>query len=183
MHEKIIESLSLNERKILPYLREKEIDVIAEKSRLDKTSVLRALEYLENKNIITLSHSKKKIVEIGVNGALYRKKGLPERRLLNLLSEKRILKLDEAQKQSSLSQDEFKASIGVLKKKALIDIKNEKVILAGKGEEISKKSLEELFIESLPREYSSLSPEQLYALKSLERRKDIVLIKEEETIV
>ena len=180
--DKIIESLSPNERKILPYLKEKNIEEIAQKSKLDKTSVLRALEYLGNKNIITLSRSKKKMVEVGVNGALYRKKGLPERRLINLLNEKRILKLEDAQKQSSLSNDEFKASLGVLKKKALIELKNGKIILTERKEEISKKSLEELFIELLPLNYSSLSSEQLFALKSLEQRKEIIQIKEEEII-
>jgi phenylalanyl-tRNA synthetase alpha chain len=181
MTEKIIESLSPNERKILPYLKEN-IDEIVRNSKLDKTSVLRALEYLGNKNIITLIHERKKIVEIGVNGALYKNKGLPERRLLILLNEKRILKLEDAQKQSSLSDDEFKASIGALKKKALIEIKNGKVVLTGNGNEISKKTLEELFIESLPLDYNTLTPEQNYALKSFERRKDIIQIKEEELV-
>jgi len=158
------------------------MEEICEQSKLDRTSVLRALEYLSNKNIITLSRTKKKIVEIGVNGALYKKRGLPERRLLNLMNEKRILKLEEAQKNSSLSDDEFKASIGVLKNKALIEVKNGKIILAERKEEISQKSLEERFIEFLPLDYNSLTPEQLYAFKSLERRKDIVQIKEEEII-
>jgi phenylalanyl-tRNA synthetase alpha chain len=180
--EKIIESLSPNERKILPYLKE-DIDKIAQNSGLDKTSVLRALDYLGNKGIITLSHDKKKLVELGVNGALYKKKGLPERRLLSLINEKRILKLDEAQKQSGLSDDEFKVSLGSLKKKALIEINNEKIVLSARTEEISKKSLEELFLELLPIEYNLLKPEQLFALKSLEKRRDIIRIKEEEIIL
>jgi phenylalanyl-tRNA synthetase alpha chain len=178
---KIIESLSPNERKILPYLKGADIEEISENSKLDKTSVMRALDYLENKKIITLSHNKKKIIELGVNGALYKNKGLPERRLLHLLNEKRILKLEDAQKQSSLSDDEFKASLGVLKKKTLVEIKNEKAVLTGK-EDLSRKTLEELFIEALPVEYGSLTPEQTYALKSLERRKDIIQIKEIETV-
>jgi len=179
---KIIESLSPNERKILPYLKEGDVDEIVLKSGLDKTSVLRALGYLENKKIIELSHKKKKIIEIGVNGALYKKKGLPERRLLSLLNEKRILTLKDAQKQSALSDEEFKVSIGVLKKKAIIEIKNGKIILNGRGDEISKKSLEELFIESLPINADSLTSEQAYAFESLKNRKDIIQIKEETTI-
>ncbi len=181
-NEKIIDSLSPNERKILPHLREKDIDEICMQSKLDRTSVLRALEYLGNKNIITFSHAEKRIVEMGINGALYRKKGLPERRLLNLLNEKRILNLKEAQKQSSLSDDEFKAALGALKKKAIVEIKNEKIMLANGKEEIAKKSLEELFIDSLPLDYNSLSPEQLFALKSLEKRKNIIQIKDVEII-
>ena len=181
MIDKLIESLSPNERKILPYLKEN-IDRIVQNSTLDKTSVLRALEYLENKGIVTLSKDKKKLVELGINGALYKKKGLPERRLLSLINEKRILKLGEAQKESELSDDEFKVSLGALKKKALIGINNEKIVLAGRTEEISKKSLEEIFIDLLPIEYNLLKPEQLFALKSLEKRKDIIRIKEEEII-
>ena len=126
--KKILESLSPNERKILPYIEKEGITNICKKSNLDKTSVLRALEYLQNKKILNLSYKKNKIVEIGVNGALYKNKGLPERRLLNLLNEKRILKLQEAQKLSKLSDDEFKASIGALKKKAMIELKNGKII-------------------------------------------------------
>jgi len=180
--EKLIQSLSPNERKILPLLREKDINKICEKSELDKVSVIRALGYLENKKIIKISSEKKKIVEIGVNGALYRTKGLPERRLLHLLDSKRILDLEKAQKESGLSDDEFKASIGALKKKALIELKNKKIILNTNREEISKKMLEELLIECLPIEYNSLEPEQLHALKSLEKRKDIIQIKEEKII-
>jgi len=176
--EKIIESLSQNERKIIPYLKEKNVEEISKKSKLDKTSVLRALDYLENKNIIKISYDKKTRIELGVNGALYRKKGLPERRLLNILNEKRILSLQEAQKFSALSEEEFRASIGALKKKAMIDLKNEKLILNSSKEEISKKFLEEKFIDLLPLNDEALSPEQKYALDSLKKRRDIVNIKE-----
>jgi phenylalanyl-tRNA synthetase alpha chain len=176
--ENLIESLSQNERRIIPYLKEKNVEDISKKSKLDKISVLRALDYLENKKIITLSYDKKTKVELGVNGALYRKKGLPERRLLNILNEKRILSLQEAQKYSALSEEEFRASIGALKKKAMIDLKNEKLILNSPKEEISKKFLEEKFIELLPLDYETLSPEQKYALDSLKKRRNIVNIKE-----
>ena len=180
--KKLIESLSPNERKVLPYLKEKKISEICKKSGLDEVSALRALEYLQKKDILKLSYKKKKIVEIGVNGALYRKKGLPERRLLNLLSEKRIMSLDDAQKQSELSDDEFKASIGALKKKAMIEIKNKKIILSAPKEEVAKKTLEENFIDSLPLDYDSLIPEQIHAFNFLKNRKDIVYVEEKKTI-
>ncbi len=181
MNEKIIESLSQHELKILPHLEEN-INDICRKSNLDKVSVIRALEYLKNKEIVKLEYKKKKIVEIGLNGALYKKKGLPERRLLNVLNEKRILNLNEAQKQAGLSDDEFKAAIGALKKKAMIELKKEKIILNANREEIAKKNLEELFMEILPIDYDSLSPEHLHALKSLQNRKDILQIKETKEI-
>jgi len=179
--QKLSESLSPNEWKILPYLEDSLIN-ICKRANLDKVSVLRALEYLQNKKIVELSSEKKKVVEIGVNGALYQRKGLPERRFLNVLNEKRILTFEEAQKQSKLSDEEFKVSIGVLRKKALIDIKNGKIILGSNREEIAKKSLEEQFLEKLPIEYDSLSLEQLSVLKNLQGRRDIIQIKEQKKI-
>ena len=180
--EKILESLSPNEKKILPYLEEKKISEICKKSNLDRVSVLRSLEYLKNKGMVEIFTDKKKIIEIGVNGALYRKKGLPERRLLNILNEKRILRLNEAQKQSGLSDDEFKASIGALKKNNLIELKKEKIIFSANKEEIAKKSREELFLETLPLEYEFLNEDQLSILDSLKKRKDLVQINEKKII-
>lgn len=180
--QKILESLSPNEKKILPHLEEKDLTEICKKSNLDKVSVIRSLEYLKNKKIIDLMTEKKKIVDVGVNGALYRKKGLPERRLLNLLDEKRIIKLEEAEEQSGLSKQEFKASLGALKKKVLIELKKGKIILSASKEEISKKSSEELLLEALPAEYESLSPEHQATLKALEKRKNIIEIKDEKIL-
>ncbi len=180
--QKITESLSPIERKILPFLEEAKIVDICKKSNLDKVSVMRALEYLQNKKIVNLITEKKKIIEIGVNGALYRKKGLPERRLLNLLNEKRIIPMKDAQKLSKLSADEFKVSLGVLKRKALIELKNGKIVFSASKEEISKKSLEEKFIDALPIDYDSLNPEQLFSLKNLQNRKNIIQIEEHKKI-
>ena len=179
--KKIIESLSPNEIKVLPYIERKTVNKISKNSNLDDVSVLRALKYLENKEIIQLSSKKKKIVELGINGALYRKRGLPERRLLNTLREKRILNFNEAKKLSSLSDEELKAAIGVLKRKNMVDLKKEKIALKANSE-ISRKTSEELLLELLPIEYNSLSKEQINVLKLLEKRKDMVRIKEEKII-
>ncbi|MEK6830244.1 MAG: phenylalanine--tRNA ligase subunit alpha, partial [Nanoarchaeota archaeon] len=177
--KKIIESLSPNERKILPHLDEKDMGDICRKANLDKVSVTRALTYLANKKIVELSYGKKRIIDVGINGALYRKKGLPERRLMHLLNEKRIMGLKEAEKESKLSDDELKASIGALKKKGMIEIKNDKIILSGNKENISKKFAEELFLASLPLDRDSLSKEQISVLTYLQSRKNIIEIIEE----
>ncbi|MDP3987188.1 MAG: phenylalanine--tRNA ligase subunit alpha [Nanoarchaeota archaeon] len=180
--EKTLESLSPNEIKVLSNIEEKDVVEICKKSNLNKVAVIRTLEYLKNKGIIETTTKNKKIISVGVNGALYLKKGLPERRLLNLLNEKRIVDFKEAKKESDLSEEEFKASLGILKRKELINLKREKIIFNGEKAEISKKSPEELFIESLPTEYNSLAPEHTQILNALERRKDIIRINEEKTI-
>ena len=56
--DKLIQSLSPIERKILPYLEEKKLQDICKKSNLDKTSVLRALEYLNKKKLVELNYEK-----------------------------------------------------------------------------------------------------------------------------
>jgi phenylalanyl-tRNA synthetase alpha chain len=174
--EAILESLSLNERKILPLLDEKSIEKIAKKAELDEVAVLRALEFLSNKNILKLDINQNKILDLGVNGVLYRQKGLPERRLASLISEKQSLTLEEAKKHSELSDNEFQASLGALKKKALVNVVQGKIEFIGTKEEISNKSLEEQFLEILPIELEKLTPEQKYSLEQLKNRKNIVEI-------
>ncbi len=179
--KELVESLSPNERKIIPYLNEKKIEKIIEKSGLDRVSVLRALEFLNSKKIIRLDVSKRKIVDLGTNGIFYKKKGLPERQLLYLI-EKNTQNIESAQKSSKLSQNEFRAAFGVLKKKALIEVKNEKIFFIGSKDDITKKTLEEQFLDQLPLDFDSLSEEQKFALNNLRDRKDIVEVREEQVV-
>jgi len=171
---KIVEFLSPNERKILSFLGEGSIEEVVQHSGLDKTSVLRALEFLSNKGVVEIKSSKEEIVELGINGLLYVRKGLPERRLASLIAEKKSIDLNKAKKQSGLSENEFKAALGVLKKKALINLINGKIMLAGSKGEITKHNLEEKFLESLPRKLDSLEDEEKFAFENLKSRKNIL---------
>jgi phenylalanyl-tRNA synthetase alpha chain len=174
--KEIIESLSIHERKIIPFLKEKTVADIAAKSSLEEVAVLRALEYLSNKKIIILKVSSSKLVELGVNGVLYKQKGLPERRLINIIGEKKTISLADAKKQANLTDNEFQASLGALKKKALVNLVSGILTFTGTKDEISKKSLEEKFLEILPAEFDKLEAEQKYALEQLKNRKNIVEI-------
>jgi len=179
--ENISDSLSPIERKIVPHLN-LPIEEIIEKSGLDKTSVLRALKFLENKNLAKLKHERKTIVNLGVNGIYYKKNHLPERKLLTLLETKTHFPLDEAKKLSKLSDNEFKVSLGVLKKKALIALSNGKISLSASKEEVVKKFPEEKLLEILPTEKDKLDPEEKFALDNLQNRKNIVEVSEEKTV-
>ncbi len=170
-----LESLSLNERKIIQHLNES-FEQICKKSELDNVSALRALEFLSNKKIIELKTETKKIADLGVNGVLYKRKGLPERRLINLVAEKKTISLEQAKKHSELNDNEFQAALGALKKKALISLTAGNLSFTGTKEEISKKSLEEQLLEVLPVEYEKLKPEQKFGFESLKNRKNIVEI-------
>src|SRR3989344_3329401 len=149
---KIIESLSVNEIKILPHLGEG-IEKICKKTGLEKVAVIRSLEYLKKKGVLNLSHKAKKKIELGVNGARYKNKELPERKLLNILRNKKVV--------------------------PLIEVKNGNMVLSVNTEKISQKMPEEIFLESLPRSYDSLSKNEIETLNVLTKRKEIVEIGEE----
>ena len=180
--EEILKSLSPIEKKIFPFLNLQSIDKICEKTKLDKTIVLRALEFLSNKNIVKLDFKDKKEIVLGVNGILYAKEGLPERQLLNFLATKPQVQLELAQKDSKLSENEFKAALGVLKKKALITLEAGKIILHAKPAEISKKMLEEKFLEILPLELEQLKEEEKYSFEQLKNRKDVIIVEQKKEI-
>lgn len=178
----LLESLSPDERLVLPCLELGNIEKIKEKTGLEEVKIIRSLQFLENKGIIKLKIDSKKIVDLDENGVVYLKNGLPERRLLNLLAEKPEIPFKEAEEKSKLSENEFKVALGTLKSKAFIEIKDGKLLLKASLDEIAKKNLEELFIEVLPLEQSKLSPEQLFALENLKLRKNIIEIKDKKEI-
>src|SRR3989344_6589387 len=138
--EKLIESLSPIERKIIPFLKEGNLDKLSEESGIDKDSSLRALEFLSNKGVLKIISSAKKIIELEVNGILYLKQGLPERKLINLVAEKNSISILEASKLVSLNENELKAAIGALRKKALINVINENIVFTGKKQEVIEKT-------------------------------------------
>ena len=169
-------SLSPIERKILPFL-ELPIDEIMSHSGLDEVSIQRALEYLSNKKIVNLTTKEKEIIDLGENGKKYQKSGLPEKQLLKLLAENPKISLQEAASKASLSDNEFKVALGTLKGKALIELKEGNIILKASQDEITKKTLEETFLESLPRNNKNLQPEEELAIQNLKKRKEIIEIK------
>ncbi len=180
-YEEIIEKLSPLERKIVPYLK-LPIAEIAKRTKLDQTSLLRALKFLENKGVVKIVREKNRIIELGTNGVYYKKQHLPERTLLLMLENNKHISLEDAKKLSKLSDNEFKVSLGALKNKALIEIKNGKIFLIASNEELTKKMPEESFLESLPVQESLLSEEQRFSYNNLKKRKNIIEIKEKKFV-
>ncbi|MEK6844137.1 MAG: phenylalanine--tRNA ligase subunit alpha, partial [Nanoarchaeota archaeon] len=175
--DKIIDKLSPLERKIIPFLKHNVSEII-EKSNLDEASVMRALIFLENKDIIKIKRTPKTIVDLGINGIYYKKNNLPERKLLILIEKNSNITIEEAKKLSKLSDNEFAVSLGILKNKSFIEIKNGKLKLIALKENLIKKMPEEQILEMLPIEQSKLHQDQFTALEELKKRKDIVKIKE-----
>jgi len=179
--EKLLISLSAIERKILPYA-DGTSEEIAKKSGADATTVLRALDFLNKKGLVELRIEKKELIDLGINGIYYQKRGLPERRLLNELAKKKSAPLSELWNVAGLNENEAKISIGVLKKKDLIEIKEGKVVLNASEKEVEKKSFEEDLLAILPLEEEKLRPEQRFALENLKVRKDIIEMKDKKIV-
>ncbi len=184
MEEKeIIESLSPIERKLLPLLSSKDTDIdkiISED--FDKTTILRSVGFLLNKNLIEKSEKELKIVDLGTFGIQYLKTGLPERKLLNYIIENKEIAIKDIRSLIKLSENEAKVSLGTLKQKGLINIKNGILSLSAQPGSITNKSIEEILIENLPKELNLLNSEEKDALKNLTNRKNIIEIKDKKEI-
>ena len=179
--ELIIESLSPMEREILPKLGENflELEDLSDKIDLDKTTILRAVGFLKNKELVESETSEKKVVILGILGINYLKKELPERVLLNKLVEKKTIPIGEIKNVCSLNDNESKIALGTLKKKALVDIKQGRISLNAKPEEVTKKMIEELFLEKLPIDLDEIVDLDKLAFENLRGRKDIIEIEEQ----
>jgi hypothetical protein len=68
---------------------------ISERAGTDNTTTLRALEFLKNKNMVSIDVKEKQIVSLGINGVYYQKRGLPERKLLDALTDRKSIPLGE----------------------------------------------------------------------------------------
>ena len=168
----LIESLHPLERKIIPFLKNNSTLQDLKKSSLSETEITRALQWLENKQILKIKKEKQEIIELDKNGLEYTKKGLPEKQLLILL--KTPLTIPEIKQKSSLSNEEINISLGLLKKKSAIKI-DQKISLTSQAEQLLKKeTLEERFLKSLPLSLPSLTPEQKYSYQELKKRKQII---------
>ncbi|MBS3083300.1 phenylalanine--tRNA ligase subunit alpha [Candidatus Pacearchaeota archaeon] len=179
--EKLIESLSQIERTIIPHLHKK-VDEIVNKTNLDKTTVIRALTFLESKGLLKINQKTSKIIDLGVNGIHYKKNHLPERKLLITIENNNNKTFNEIKEKTNLSDNEFKAALGVLKNKLLISLENGKLKISSTKEECSKKFPEELLLEKTPITSENLSELDKLAVENLKTRKDILEILEKKDI-
>ena len=86
--EKLILKLHPFERVVLPVLKEeKDFPQIVKKSKLQEIEVMRALQWLENKELLKINSTTQKVISLDKNGLLYLKEGLPEKSFLNSLSD------------------------------------------------------------------------------------------------
>ena len=175
--DKIIESLHPLERKVIPFLKFKDVKNISEKSKLKEIEVLRALQWLENKKLIEIKKEEEKVVNLGANGRKYVKDKLPEKRFLDNLD--KPLAMQELMKKTKLEKDEFTFCLGYLKKNNLIQIGKEVTKIKDKSEDIDNK---QKFLESLPKHFNKLNEKEKKILLDLKDRKELIEVFDQKKI-
>mgnify|MGYP001587406142 CR=1 FL=1 len=170
--DKLIEKLHPLERKVLPFLKLKNVKEIIEKSGMQEIEVMRALQWLENKDVLKINIEIKENVYLGENGKKYLKEGLPERRFLECLD--KTLSLNEIKKNARLDKDEISACLGILKREKAIEFVYEKVKRTDKWKEVLNKiKKDEEFLKSLPSESKHIGSR----LDEFRKRKELIEIK------
>lgn len=152
---------------------------IVKVTELKDVEVMRALQWLQNKNVIKIKEKQEELVVLDENGQRYLKDGLPERRLLEAIN--KIISLTELAKKTILTYEEMTISLGVLKSKNAIEINKDKevaVSITDNGRHLLKHGfLEEQFLkENFPRELKSLNEEEKFVFENLRKRKRIVKV-------
>jgi len=179
--KKIIESLHIYERKVLPALKKSStLQEIAAATGMDEVEVMRALQWLNNKKLISLKKEEKEFISLDANGEEYIKEGLPEKRFLEAAREKTAL--NDIREAANLSEEEVNVCLGLLRKKAAINIRKEGglvIELTPTGKAMSgKESLEEKFLKSkFPIVPNKLNDEEKFAFSELKKRKAIIRLR------
>ena len=178
--KKLAESLNPAERRVLKVLDNfSSFHDIMKVTGLKDVEVMRALQWLQNKNIIKIMEEQKEIVALDENGLKYLKYGLPENIFLESIE--KSTSITDIGKKTGLSNEELAISLGTLKSKAAIEfVKGKEIIICitDNGRHLLKNGLpEELFLKGhFPRELSSLNEEEKFVLNNLRKRKRIVKV-------
>ncbi len=183
----IISKLHPLERQVLPVLKtETELSAIVKSSKLQEIEVMRALQWLENKEILTIEKQEKKVVNLDKNGLKYKKEGFPERKFLEVLTEE-FQSLNEISKKSKLEREELNACIGILKRKLGIEVKKETELMIKLGSQakkiLSEGTFEEKFLEKeFPIDLESIQDIDKLSFDELRKRKTFLKIEDEKKL-
>ena len=144
--KQLIESLHRLERTLLPALSStyQQVQAFTKKTKLSSTEVRRALQWLEQKNLVETKKHTAELLQLGGNGQHYLKKGLPEKVVLVDI-EKGTNTIQKLMIQKTLNPQEITASIGVLKQKQYIELEKGEITVTAKG----KKALTEMWPEEI----------------------------------
>lgn len=176
--DELIQGLSESEKVVLLNIKKNSsLDSLVVDSNLSEIVVMRSLQWLANKNLVSLVKSDFSVFVLGKNGVNYKKSGLPERVFLNVLSKNKEISISELS--NFISREEINACVGFLKKSGFIDVvkKGELFFSITSSGLVKLKNgfVEEDLLNKLPLVDSSLSVEDKSLIGVLLKRKDIIV--------
>ncbi|MCM2324918.1 MAG: phenylalanine--tRNA ligase subunit alpha [Candidatus Woesearchaeota archaeon] len=174
----IEKSLHPLERKVFPHITEGiDFEDLVKKTGMKDVEVMRALQWMENRELIKIDKKEREILTLDSNGLNYKKIGLPERRFLKAIDDE--LSLEKIGEKAKLDPNELNICIGLLKKKNAVEIRKEKEILV-KINDNGKKLLdavsdEEKFLKhDFPLDFKELDSDSKRVASELLSRKNIL---------
>ncbi|MGM5481219.1 MAG: phenylalanine--tRNA ligase subunit alpha [Nanobdellota archaeon] len=185
----IANSLSLLERKVLPYLKENvTVDEIISLSGMKDAEVKRGVMWLSNKNLLSTERSTEDLIVLQQLGEFAKEKALPEILILQSI-QKSSKSTQQLSEETGLPHPEIMASIGILKslKAAEVEKKSKEIMLkitpAGSALATSDVYQPQAFIEEteFPIAFDKLSDEDKDIVKKLSKRKDMLKIEKRTT--
>ncbi len=183
----LISKLHPLERAVLPALKTAaDLDALIKVTKLQEVEVTRALQWLENKQVLKIYTEKKKVVLLDENGLKYKRQGLPEKAFLKVLTAE-FQPLSQIAKKAQLNPEEMNACIGVLKRKVAIETAKEKELMVKLGPQglkvLREGTLEEKFLaQQFPLDADKVTDINKLALEELQKRKGFVKIEEQKKI-
>ncbi len=177
VNRKIIDGLHRLERAVLPALEgQSSIAGVVKVTGLSSVEVSRAVQWLEKKGLVRTTHESVEQISLGKIGADVASKGLPERRLLHVLSSQDI-PMSLLGKKSGLSRDEANAALGALRSLSAVTLKKDKDLvlsITDKGRAILSNGFSEelLLHKNFPLSVKSLSVDERRVYSQLRKRKD-----------
>ena len=158
------------EKKIINSLKENSIqtpETLENSTHLSPDQIRRGIEWLKLKDLAIVDEAKSSVISLGKNGLDSFEKGLPERRLLNLIKNG-PKKLSEIQKELGFV---FGPAIGLCRKNNWIETSSDQIILKTTPSELpGEKSLKLIGNNKLPKEQIDKTD-----LSELSKRPDFVI--------
>lgn len=189
----IVRSLHPLERKVVPKLNDGiSLKALVVSSGLQEVEVMRALQWLENKDVLKINVTVKDVVSLDKNGLEYYKNKMPERIFIDSLKNGEK-SLEDIKHNTKLSDEEVNVCVGILKQKASIDVKKTEkgmiISLTKHGEKwLTKNTYEEDLVVKIGKgilELNVLKDFDKLALDNLKKRKGIVKVEniKERTVI
>lgn len=187
---KVINELHIYEKKLLKSLEENENytpEKIARNNSMDIKSVMSAAGSLASKDIIEVDKTVTESIKLTDVGKKYAEIGLPERRVLNVLSQEKEIAMKDLAKSTGIENHEIKIVIGWLVRKKWGKIDKGTIKITDFGEDFKdKKGNDEILLEKLLNNENNqnnenslilvtdLDEDLISGLKQLNERKNLI---------